>query len=52
MRCTLHTRAFNEYSPRSVELFKPVSAMKLTVAWNRFAFLKHSMTMFTSSVRS
>ena len=26
--------------------------MKLTVAWNRFAFLKQSMTMFTSSLLS
>ncbi len=36
----------------SVASFKPVSARKLTVAWKRFAFLRQSMTMFTSSLRS
>jgi hypothetical protein len=29
-----------------------VSAIKLAVAWNRLAFLKQSMTMLTSSLRS
>ena len=38
--------------PWSVASFNPVSAMKLTVAWKRLAFLKQSMTILTSSLRS
>ena len=38
--------------PWSVASFNPVSAMKLTVAWKRLAFLKQSITMLTSSLRS
>ena len=38
--------------PWSVASFNPVSAIKLTVAWKRLAFLKQSMTKLTSSLRS
>lgn len=31
---------------------EPVSAMDLTVAWERFAFRRQSMTILTSSLRS
>jgi len=34
--------------PRSVATFNPVSAIKLTVVWNLFAFLSESMTIPTS----